>query len=169
LAGLSDDRREALEVLRGVINENIDCGFEEGMQYGMPAWFVPHSVYAAGYHCDGKQPVPFVSIASQKNYMSMYLFCVYCVEGEVEKFTEEWKKTGKKLDMGKSCVRFRKIEDVPVEVVGRCIKRMTMKKFLKHYEGVAGKTTKKKVSKKKVMKKKVTKKKTSKKKTVKKK
>jgi len=141
LAGLPDDRRAALETIRKTINENTDTKFEEGMQYGMPAWYVPHSVYPDGYHCDPKQPVPFASIASQKNHMAIYLFCIYCIPGEVEKFAEEWKATGKKLDMGKSCVRFKKIEDVPFDVLGRTIKRATVKRFLDHYTEVLSKSS----------------------------
>lgn len=134
LAELPDDRREVIEAVRQVILENLPGGYEEGMQYGMIGYYVPHSLYPAGYHCDPKQPLPFASLASQKNHMAIYLFCIYTDDAHATKFREAWLKTGKKLDMGKSCVRFKKIEDVALDVLGKTIKRMTVKKFVKHYE-----------------------------------
>ncbi len=134
LAGLPADRRRALAELRKVIRANLDPAIREGMQYGMIGYFVPHSVYPAGYHCDPKQPLPFASIASQKNHMALYLFCLYCDPQEVERFRREWLETGKRLDMGKSCVRFKRIEDVPLDVVAAAIRRMTAKRFIEFYE-----------------------------------
>jgi len=116
LAELPEDRREALQAIRTVILENLPKGYEEGMQYGMIGYFVPHSVYPPGYHCDPKQPLPFAGLASQKNYMSLYLMFDSKFEAW---FREAWTKTGKKLDRGKSCVRFKKIEDVPLKVIGQ--------------------------------------------------
>lgn len=136
LKELPADRRAAIQAVRDAINKNIDRKFQEGMQYGMPAWFVPHSIYPAGYHCDPRQPVPFVSIASQKNHMSIYMFCIYSQPGEAERFAKAWKAAGKKLDMGKGCVRFKKIEDVPLEVIGDAVKRITLGKFIDHYESL---------------------------------
>lgn len=156
LNALEPDRRVALEAVRKVINKNIDKKFEEGMQYGMPAWFVPHSIYPDGYHCDPKQPVPFASVASQKNHMAIYMFCIYSLPGEAERFQRAWLATGKKLDMGKGCVRFKKLEDVPLEVVGEAIKRATLKQFIEHYDSVvksSGKQSKKAGGSKKVTKK----------------
>ena len=139
LAALPEDRRHALEVLRAMILKNLGKGFEEGIQYGMIGYFVPHSVYPNGYHCDPRQPLPFASIASQKSHIGIYLFCIYTEEGEAERFREEWLATGKRLDMGKSCVRVKKIEDVPLDVLGRAIKRATLKRFVASYEaGLAG-------------------------------
>jgi len=134
LAGLSDERREAVDAIRAVILANIDKAFEEGVQYGMPAWFLPHEKYPAGYHCDPKQPLPFASVASQKKHIGIYMFCIYCDPKEQARFVKEWKATGKRLDMGKSCVRVKKLEDVPLEVIGRAFKRMTAKKFVAAYE-----------------------------------
>lgn len=165
MKALPDDRREALEAVRKVINRNIDKKFEEGMQYGMPAWFVPHSVYPPGYHCDPKQPLPFASIASQKNHMAIYLFCIYMMPGSAEQFAKDWKATGKKLDMGKSCIRFKKIEDVPLDVVGDAIKRAKLKQFIDHYESAIKTTSKRPATAKKTAKKSTT---SAKKKTVKK-
>ncbi len=143
LKELPEDRREALEALRRVILANLDADYEEGMQYGMIGYYVPHSVYPSGYHCDPKQPLPFAGIASQKNHMAIYLFCIYCEPGGPEWFQEAWAKEAAKgkagrLDMGKSCVRFKKIEDVPLSVIGKTIKRMPAKKFIAIYESGFG-------------------------------
>ena len=131
---LPDDRRKALEAIRKVVKANLDPKVKEGIQYGMPAWFIPHSVYPDGYHCTPAEPLPYASIASQKNHMALYLFCMYCEPEEVARFQREWKKTGKRLDMGKSCVRFKKLEDVPLDLIGDTIKRLTAKKFIEFYE-----------------------------------
>ena len=164
LASLPADRREAIEAVRAVVRKNLDRKIAEGVQYGMVGWFVPHDVYPAGYHCDPKQPLPFASLASQKSHMALYLFCIYGDAEEKARFVEEWKATGKKLDMGASCVRFKKLEDVPLDVVGRAIKSMTLKKFLAHYEAALASTgTKRKPAAKKAASKKVAAKKTAKK------
>ena len=160
LAELPKDRRTAIEALRKVILKNIDSDYEEGIQYGHIGYYVPHRVFPAGYHCDPKQPLPFVAIASQKNYMAMYLMGLYCgcgqaIEDETADakwFREAWLKTGKKLDMGKACIRFKKIEDVPLDVVGAAIKRIPAKKYIETYESTIGalrtqKGTAKKVAK----------------------
>jgi len=134
LAGLPADRRDALDQVRRVILKNLPKGYEEGMQYGMIGYYVPHSVYPPGYHCDPKQPLPFAGLASQKNHMSMYLMCIYGDPEHQKRFQKEWLAAGKKLDMGKACIRFKKIDDVPLKVVGGAIKRVTIKKFIEHYE-----------------------------------
>jgi hypothetical protein len=135
LKELPADRRSAIEGVRAVILGNLDPVFEEGMQYGMIGYYVPHGVYPPGYHCDPKQPLPFICLASQKNYMSVYLGCAYG-PGREERFREAWAKTGKKLDMGKSCVRFRKIEDLALDVIGESIRGMRAKAFIQYYESV---------------------------------
>ncbi len=134
LAELPPDRREAIEAVRKVILKNIDKGYEEGMQYGMIGYYVPHRIYPPGYHCDPKQPLPFVCLASQKNYMSLYLGCVYGDEGNAAKFHQAWAKTGKKLDMGKSCIRFKRVEDLALDVIAATIRRAPVKKYLACYE-----------------------------------
>ena len=96
-AELSDERRAAIEVVRRIILANLDQGYEEGIQYGMIGYFVPHRIFPAGYHCDPKQPLPFIHLASQKNYMSLYLTCLYGNAPLMQWFQEEWAKTGKKL------------------------------------------------------------------------
>ncbi|MBI1379764.1 MAG: DUF1801 domain-containing protein [Planctomycetaceae bacterium] len=138
LAELPPDRRAALEAVRKVILENLDGNYEEGMQYGMIGYYVPHRVYPAGYHCDPKQPLPFAGLASQKGHMSLYLCSLYgdFAEGELAWFTEAWKKAGKKLDMGKACVRFKRLEDVPLEVVGEAIRRTPAKRMIAQYDAV---------------------------------
>jgi hypothetical protein len=147
LDALPEDRRKALQAVRKVIKANLDKGYKEGMQYGMIGYFVPHSLYPDGYHCDPSEPLPFAGIASQKNHMAIYLMCLYSDANLQEWFKKEWAKTGKKLDMGKSCVRFKKIEDVPLEIIGEVIKRVPVKKFVDHYESVL-KTTVKRPAKK---------------------
>jgi hypothetical protein len=134
LASLSADRRGAIEAVRQTILDNLGPKYEEGMQYGMIGYYVPHSVYPAGYHCDSKQPLPFVCLASQKNYMSLYMGCVYGDHELARWFRAAWAKTGKKLDMGVSCIRFKKLDDLPLEVIGEAIARMPVKKLIEFYE-----------------------------------
>ena len=125
LAGLTDDRRQALEAVRKVVLENLDQDYEEGIQYGMIGYYVPHRVHPAGYHCDPKQPLPFAGLASQKNYMSLYMMCVYGDTPHSDWFRNAWAKTGKKLDMGKACIRFKKVEDLALDVIAEAIKPRT--------------------------------------------
>jgi hypothetical protein len=134
LASLPDDRREALEALRKVILKHIDPVYEERMDYGMPGWSVPHSVYPPGYHCDPKIPLPYAGYASQKNHMSLYLMCIYGHTGEDKWFRDAWAKTGKKLDMGKSCIRFKKLDDLALDVVAQAFKRTPAREYIAFYE-----------------------------------
>src|SRR5438445_13872985 len=101
LSGLPVERRAALEAVRKVLLANLDKDYEEGMQYGMIGYYVPHRVFPAGYDCDPRQPLPFAGLASQKNQMSLYVMCAYGEGPLAEWFREAWAKTGKKLDMGK--------------------------------------------------------------------
>lgn len=134
LAALPEDRRQALQAVRAAIRGNLDQDYEEGMQYGMIGYYVPHRVFPAGYHCDPKQPLPFVGLASQKSYMSVYLMSIYGSSEQEAWFREAWAKTGKKLDMGKSCVRFRKLEDLALDVIGEAVKRVPAKRYVAQYE-----------------------------------
>lgn len=134
LAELPEDRREAISAVRDTIVKNLPKGYEETVQYGAIGYVVPHSVYPAGYHCDPSQPLPFGGLANQKNHIGIYLMCIYNDPKHEEWFREAWKKSGKKLNMGKSCIRFKKIEDVPLNVIGQAIKRVPVKKFVEHYE-----------------------------------
>lgn len=132
LAELPAERREAIQAVRKVIRDNLDSAFQETMQYGMIGYSVPHSVYPPGYHCDPKQPLPFGGLASQKNYMSVYLMPVY--GGDEQWFRQEWAKSGKKLDMGKCCVRFTKVEDLALDVIGKAVAKYTGASFVERYE-----------------------------------
>jgi hypothetical protein len=151
LAELAPDRRAAIQAVRQVILKNLGKGYKEGMQYGMIGYYVPHSVYPAGYHCDPKQPLPFAGLASQKNHMAVYLMCVYGGAEHAAWFRQEWAKTGKKLDMGKSCIRFKKLEDLPLELIGKSIARVPVKTFIARCESALanGSETKKPRSRKK--------------------
>ena len=134
LSELPADRRKALEAVREVVLKNLDKDYEEGMQYGMIGYYVPHRVYPAGYHCDPRQPLPFASLGSQKNHMALYLMCVYGESDLATWFRQAWAKTGKKLDMGKSCVRFKKLDDLALDVIAEAIKRVPAKKYIEHCE-----------------------------------
>lgn len=142
LSELPEDRRNALQAVRQVILKNLDNDFEEGMQYGMIGYYVPHRVHPAGYHCDPKQPLPFANLGSQKNHMALYLMCVYGDTKLADWFRQAWAKTGKKLDMGKACVRFKKLDDLALDVIGEAIKRMPARKYIEHCVAVAKKPTK---------------------------
>ncbi|CAN5372517.1 DUF1801 domain-containing protein [soil metagenome] len=134
IASLPEDRREAITAVRTVILKNLDKDYQEGMQYGAIGYAVPHSVYPAGYHCDPSQPLPFAGLASQKHYMALHLMCVYG-DGEHSRwFRDAWAKTGKQLDMGKACVRFKKLDDLPLDVIGEAIRRVPAKKFIAYCE-----------------------------------
>ena len=116
LAALPADRRAALSAVRKTINENLADGYEEGMQFGMIGWYVPLSVYPAGYGENPKVPLPFVALASQKSGMVLHFLCFYGHPTLSTWFTSEYKKSGKKLDMGKGCVRFKSLEDLALDV-----------------------------------------------------
>jgi hypothetical protein len=128
-------RKEALNKLREIINKNLPKGFEEGIQYGMIGYYVPHSVYPDGYHCDPKIPLPFMSFASQKNSINFYHSGIYANPEIHDWFVNEFPKHSKrKLDMGKSCVRFKKVEDIPFELIGELASKMTAEEWIHIYE-----------------------------------
>jgi hypothetical protein len=133
IAALAPDRRVAIEKLREVIRANMDPALEEGMQYGMIGYYVPHSVFPAGYHCDPKQPLPFAALASPKSHLALHLMCAYVDGGLHAWFEKAWKNAGKRLDMGKACVRFKSLEDVPLEVVGEFFRRAKVRPFIDYY------------------------------------
>ncbi|MGE0479788.1 MAG: DUF1801 domain-containing protein [Phycisphaerae bacterium] len=134
LAELPPDRRAALSAVREVILDSLDNDFEEGMQYGMIGYYVPHRVYPAGYHCNPKQPLPFAGLASQKNHMAIYLMSVYGDGEHWNWFREAWARTGKKLDMGKCCIRFRRVEDLALDVIADAICRTPAGAYIAYYE-----------------------------------
>ena len=128
LAGLPEDRRAAIQAVRKVILKNLPKGYEEVLQYGVLGYVVPLKVFPSGYLNRKNEPLPYICLASQKNYMSIYMMSVY---GDAEaEFRKEYQATGKRLDMGKCCVRFRKLEDLPLDVIGKAIARYPMKKWI---------------------------------------
>lgn len=135
IARLPEERKEVMQKLRNVILENLPPGFAEITSYGMLGYAVPHSIYPAGYHCDPKQPLPFISIASQKNFIAYYHMGVYAVPSLLEWFVNEYPKhSPRKLDMGKSCIRFKKIDQIPYDLLGELTSKMTVKEWIKVYE-----------------------------------
>lgn len=139
LAELPPDRREAIEKVRAVVLKNLGKGYEEGMQYGMIGYYVPHSIFPAGYHCDPKQPLPFAGLASQKNHMALYMCTMYMDPATAAWFQQAWaaeaaKGNAKRLDMGKGCVRFRNVDDIPLNVIGEAVKRAPVKRVIDVYE-----------------------------------
>jgi len=134
-ATLPDDRKESLAQLRKVIKKNLPKGFQEVMNYGMPGYVVPHKIYPAGYHCDPKLPLPFLGLASQKNSINFYHMGIYADPKLLKWFTSEFPKhSKKKLDMGKSCVRFKKPEDIPYDLIGELVSKMSPQDWIAMYE-----------------------------------
>lgn len=136
LAELPDDRREAISAVRKVILDNLPSGYEEQMQYGMIGYVVPKSIYPKGYHCNPKDPLPFAGLASQKQHMSLYICTIYG-HSEVDAwFRQAYAATGKKLDMGKGCIRFKKLGDLPLDLVGQLVGRVSVDEYVAHYEEI---------------------------------
>lgn len=130
-----ENRKPALEQLRKVILDNLPKGFEEGMSYGMIGYFVPHSIYPKGYHCDTKLPLPFMSFASQKNSINFYHMGIYADKELYNWFVSEYPKySKKKLDMGKSCIRFKKTEDIPFQLIGELVQKISVQNWIDTYE-----------------------------------
>lgn len=135
MAELPADRKPAMEKLRATIVKNLPNGFEETMSYGMLAYVVPHSLYPAGYHCDPKLPLPFMSLASQKNSINFYHMGIYAKPDLLAWFTDAYPKHVKgKLDMGKSCLRFKKPEEIPFALIGELVKKMSVQDWIDCYE-----------------------------------
>lgn len=132
---LPDDRREAINKLRKVIRKNLPKGFVEEMSYGMIGYVVPHKLYPKGYHCDPKLPLPFLNIASQKNFIAVYHMGIYMNPKLLDWFTNEYPKHSKrKLDMGKSCMRFKKPDEIPLDLIGELASKMTVSEWIALYE-----------------------------------
>lgn len=135
VAELPADRKEPVTELRNTILKNMPKGFAEEMSYGMLGYVVPHSIYPAGYHCDPKLPLPFMALASQKNFIAFYHMGIYAMPELMEWFTTEYPKhTTAKLDMGKSCIRFKKPEHIPHKLIGQLVKKMSVKDWINCYE-----------------------------------
>jgi uncharacterized protein YdhG (YjbR/CyaY superfamily) len=133
LAALPPDRRAALSAVRKAINENLPDGYEEGMQFGMMSWYVPLSMYPAGYGENPKVPLPLVALASQKSGMVLHFLCFYGHPTLSAWFVNAYKKSGRKLDMGKGCVRFNSLDDLALDVVGRTIARVPVEEHMANY------------------------------------
>lgn len=132
---LPADRKEVIQKLQQVIAKNLPKGFQEGMGYGMMGYSVPHSIYPSGYHCNPKDPLPFMGLASQKNFVAFYHMGIYADPKLHDWFVEEYGKRCKyKLDMGKSCVRFKKMDDIPYELIGELVQKISVEDWIKTYE-----------------------------------
>ena len=130
-----DDRRAALQQLRTIILENIPEGFQECISYGMIGYVVPHSIYPKGYHCTPELPLPFMSFASQKNSINFYHMGIYAKPELYDWFVAEYPKHSKqKLDIGKSCIRIKKPENIPFELIGELAKKMSVTEWIETYE-----------------------------------
>jgi hypothetical protein len=144
---LPEDRREAISAVRKEILDNLPKGYQECMSYGMIGYVVPHSIYPKGYQCNPKLPLPFLNLGSQKNYMTLHLVCTYGDAKTGRWFRNAWEKTGRKLDGGKrlelgkdlftiGCIRFKRLEDVPLEVVGQLVARIPVADYIARIESV---------------------------------
>jgi len=132
---ISIEKKEAFEKLRNTILSNLPKDLEEQMSYGMIGYVVPHSIYPKGYHCSPELPLPFISIASQKNFIALYHMGIYSKPELLDWFVQEFPKHSKqKLDMGKSCIRFKKIDEIPFDLIAQLMHRMTVKEWIDLYE-----------------------------------
>ncbi|GFZ88975.1 hypothetical protein GCM10011531_20550 [Aquaticitalea lipolytica] len=130
-----EERKEALKNLRNIIKKSLPKGFEEGIQYGMIGYYVPHSIYPDGYHCTPSEPLPFMSFASQKNSVNLYHSGIYAVPKINEWFVNEYPKHCKrKLDMGKSCIRFKNVDEIPLDLIAELCTKMTVDEWITVYE-----------------------------------
>ncbi|SFU68805.1 protein of unknown function (DU1801) [Pustulibacterium marinum] len=135
IAELPDERKAAIIKLRETILSNLPKGFKEGMSYGMVGYVVPHTLYPAGYHCSPELPLPFMSFASQKNFIALYHMGMYAKKELLDWFVEEYPKHCKyKIDMGKSCIRFKKIDAIPFELIAELVQKMTPEEWIEIYE-----------------------------------
>lgn len=131
LAALPDDRRQAITAVRDLILQNLPEGYQEALAFGMIGYVIPLSRYPKTYN---GQPLMYAAVANQKNYMSVYLMGVYGSTEAADWFQTEYRLTGKRLDMGKSCVRFRRLDDLPLQLIGRAVARFTPEEFIRIYE-----------------------------------
>lgn len=135
LAAIPEERAVIIEKLRNVITKNLPKGFEEGIQYGMIGYFVPHNMYPNGYHCNPKEPLPFMSIASQKNSINIYHMGLYANKELYDWFVTEYSKQfSRKLDIGKSCIRFKKETDIPFDILEKLVQKIPVEEWIYTYE-----------------------------------
>lgn len=135
ISQIPEERRGPVQKLRETIQKNLPKGFEEGINYNMIGFYVPHTVYPDGYHCNPKDPLPFINIASQKNFVALYHSGLYADKKLYDWFVSEYPNHCKyKLDMGKSCVRFKKVDDIPFDLIATLCSKMTVKQWIDLYE-----------------------------------
>ncbi|MDE1207829.1 DUF1801 domain-containing protein [Tenacibaculum larymnensis] len=140
ISQVPEERQEILQKLSKLIKENLPEGFEEGINYNMIGYYVPHSKYPEGYHCNPKLPLPFINLASQKNSINLYHSGIYAKKELHDWFVSEYPKYSKrKLDMGKSCIRFKKLDDIPYELITELCTKMTVDEWISIYESVVKK------------------------------
>ena len=140
---LAPDRREAIEAVRSVVLDSLPDGYDESMNWGMISWEIPLERYPKTYN---KQPLMYAALASQKNYMSLYLMCVYTHDGTQTEFERRFKESGKKLNMGKSCVRFKKVDDLPMDLIAETIASTSVDEYIRSYEAARKKPRSRKAS-----------------------
>ena len=137
ISQLPEERKAAITKLRNTILKNIPNGFEETISYGMIGYVVPHTTFPKGYHCDPKLPLPFINLASQKNFIALYNMGIYVKKDVYDWFVTEYPKHCKrKLDMGKSCIRFKYLDDIPYELIGELTSKITVDEWISYYETV---------------------------------
>lgn len=140
MSELPEERKAPMQCLREVFKANLPEGFTEEMSYGMIGYVVPHSIYPKGYHCSPELPLPFVNIASQKNFIAVYHMGIYSDEKLLNWFVEEFPKHSKaKLDMGKSCIRFKKMDQIPYDLIGELLTKMTVNQWIERYDSILAK------------------------------
>lgn len=137
---LPEERKAPMQRLRELFKANLPEGFVEQMSYGMIGYVVPHSIYPKGYHCSPELPLPFINVASQKNFIAVYHMGIYSDENLLNWFVEEYPKHSKaKLDMGKSCIRFKKMDQIPYELLGELLTKMTVNQWIECYDSILAK------------------------------
>jgi hypothetical protein len=137
IAELPEDRISAVAAIRAAVNDNLPKGFKETIAYGMIGWVVPHELYPPGYHCDPKLPLGYMNLASQKGHVALYSMCLYGGGKQLDWFQSEWPKhTSYKLDMGKSCIRFKKFDDLPLGLIGELASKLTPQQWIDIYESM---------------------------------
>lgn len=135
ISQIPEDRQEIFRKIFDTVNDNLPAGFSQGFSHGMIGWAVPLATYPAGYHCTPGSPLPFISLASQKNFVALYHMGMYAEPGLLDWFVEEYPKYAKrKPDMGKSCIRFKKMDDIPLELLAELSKKMTVEEWIDIYE-----------------------------------
>ncbi len=135
ISSLPEERKIYMEKLRNVILKNLPKGFEEGMNYGMMGYYVPHAIYPKGYHCKPSDPLPFMGFASQKNTINFYHMGIYANKDLYDWFVAEYPKySSRKLDMGKSCIRFKKFDEIPFDLIGELVTKISVEDWIATYE-----------------------------------